>query len=279
MKKKSSYEPDYPDLRSRRQRRLRRERRVKLVLALIAILIILGLAVLFRHLAQNRLNDGFKAPLDNPTYWFEQTQEVLFLTITPTITQTPTATMPTPTFTPTVTPTPTISPTPTLTPTPKLRPRKTVEGNAADLLALAESTLTVKHYSQEADAAQYSEDWFELLGRPAPFDPAEVYPNTDCTWMGVAGMLTDKRGNPQIGYFVQVGFADGSLLETLSGLFPIYGDSGYEITLARPVHPFDKPVWIQILDGNRLPASEKVYFRPSSECDKSLTMINFQKVH
>ena len=96
--------------------------------------------------------------------------------------------------------------------------------------------------------------------------------------MGVAGVLIDKRSQPQIGFFVQVGFADGSLIETLSGLFPGYGDSGYEITLARPVQAFDKPVWIQILDQNRLPASEKVYFRPSSDCSKSLTIINFQRI-
>lgn len=278
MRKKKAYEyDDLPDLKYRRQRRLRRERRIKWMLAIAAILVIIAIAVLFRHLALKNFGENFKAPLENPTYWFEQTQEVLFLTITPTISQTPTATAPTPTFTPTITSTPTISPTPTLTPTPKLRPRKTVEGNAADLLAQAESTLTVKHYSQ--GSSQYSEEWFELLGSPSSFDPAEVYPNADCTWMGVAGSLMDKRGTPQIGYYVQVGYADGSLSETLSGLFPIYGDSGYEITLGRPVHPFDKPVWIQILDANRLPASEKIYFRPSSECDKSLTMINFQKVH
>ena len=277
MRKKKINEPDYPDLRDRRQQRLRREHRIKWVLTLAAILIIIALAILFRHLALNNFSKDYKAPLENPTYWFEQTQDVLFLTITPTISQTPTATAPTPTFTPTVTATPTVSPTPTLSPTPKLRPRKTVEGNAADLLAQAESTMTVKHYQDTA--IQYSDDWFELLGSPSSFDPAEVYPNADCTWMGVAGSLMDKRGNPQIGYYVQVGFADGSFSETLSGLFPIYGESGYEITLARPVHPFEKPVWIQILDENRLPASEKIYFRPNSDCSKSLTMINFQKIH
>ena len=79
-------------------------------------------------------------------------------------------------------------------------------------------------------------------------------------------------------YYGSVGFADGSMIETLSGLFPGYGDSGYEVTLARPVQKFDKPVWIQVLDEHRLPASEKVYFRPSSDCSKSLTMINFQRI-
>lgn len=273
---KKPYDTDPMDLRNRRRKRQERERRIKWLLTLLTILIIVLIAVFFRRFALQHFGNAFKAPLENPTYWYEQTQDVLFLTITPTVTQTPTATHPTPTLTPTITSTPTVSPTPTLTPTPKLRPRITVEGNAADLLALAESTLTVKHFSQGTE--RYSDRWFELLGKPSSFDASEVYPNSDCTWMGAAGILIDKRGEPQIGYYIQVGFADGSMIETLSGLFPGYGDSGYEITLARPVHAFDKPVWIQVLDENRLPASEKIYFRPSSDCAKSLTMINFQRI-
>ena len=279
MKKKQnrSYEPDPLDLRSRRRQRQQRERLLKWILTFAAMLIILLIAVIFRRFALKHISNSYKAPIENPTSWFLQTEEVLFRTATPTVTQTFTPTVPTATFTPTVTPTPTISPTPTLTPTPKLRPRKTVEGNAADLLMQAESTLTAKHF-QQGSSAQYSEFWFELLGSPTAFDAAEVYPNSDCSWMGAAGMLVDKRGDPQIGFFVQVGFADGSLVETLSGLFPGYGPSGYELTLARPVQAFDKPVWIQILDEDRLPASEKIYFRPSADCAKSLTMINFQRI-
>ena len=270
-KQQKSYEPDPLSLRSRRQQRLKRERRIKLLMTLLAILVIIMIAVIFRRFALHHIIGDYKAPIENPTFWFEQTRENLFLTITPTISQTPTATVPSPTFTATATYTPTISPTPTLTPTPKLRPRKTVEGNAADLLAQAESTRIAKYFSE--GSAQRSDDWFELLGNLSTFNASEVYPNADCTWMGVAGVLVDKRGEPQIGYYVQVGFADGSMVETLSGLFP-----GYELTLGRPVHAFDKPLWIQVLDENRLPASEKVYFRPSSNCAKSLTMINFQKI-
>ncbi len=275
-KQQKSYEPDPLSLRTRRQQRLKRERRIKLFMTLAAILVIILIAVIFRRFALHHIIGDYKAPIENPTFWFEQTRENLFLTITPTVSQTPTATVPTPTFTATATYTPTISPTPTLTPTPKLRPRKTVEGNAADLLAQAESTRVAKYFSQ--GSAQRSDDWFELLGNLSTFNASEVYPNADCTWMGVAGVLVDKRGDPQIGYYVQVGFADGSMVETLSGLFPGYGESGYELTLGRPVHAFDKPLWIQVLDENRLPASEKVYFRPSSNCAKSLTMINFQKI-
>lgn len=274
-KRKKPYEPDPLNLRYKRQKRRRREQRIKWLLAILAVIIIAVIAILFRRFALRQFGE-FKAPIENPTYWYEQTREILFLTITPTMTPTATATVPTPTFTATVTPTPTLSPTPTLTPTPKLRPRKTVEGNAADLLAQAESTMTAKHFSQ--GAAQYSEKWFELLGVPKSFNAEEVYPNAECSWMGIAGSLVDKRNEPQIGYYIQVGFADGTLLETLSGLFPIYGDAGYEITLGRPVHPLDQLVWIQVLDEDRLPASEKVYFRPNSDCSKSLTMINFQRI-
>ena len=273
---KKPYEPDPLDLRNRRRQRQRRERRIKWFLAALTVAIIILIAIIFRQIALRHFGGEFKAPLENPTYWYQQTQDVLFLTITPTISPTPTATVPSPTLTPTETFTPTLSPTPTLTPTPKLRPRKTVEGNAAELLAQAESTMTAKHFSQ--GNTQYSDYWFETIGSPSTFDASSVYPNADCTWMGVAGVLVDKRNQPQIGFFVQVGFADGSLVETLSGLFPGYGDSGYEITLARPVQAFDKPVWIQIFDEYRLPASEKIYFRPSSDCSKSLTMINFQRI-
>jgi hypothetical protein len=273
---KKPYEPDPLDLRNRRRQRQRRERRIKWFLAALTVAVIILIAIIFRQIALRHFGGEFKAPLENPTYWYQQTQDVLFLTITPTISPTPTATVPSPTLTPTETFTPTLSPTPTLTPTPKLRPRKTVEGNAAELLAQAESTMTAKHFSQ--GNTQYSEYWFETIGSPSTFDASSVYPNADCTWMGVAGVLVDKRNQPQIGFFVQVGFADGSLVETLSGLFPGYGDSGYEITLARPVQAFDKPVWIQIFDEYRLPASEKIYFRPSSDCSKSLTMINFQRI-
>lgn len=278
-KKQKPYAPDPLSLRSRRQKRLERERRIKLLLTIAAILIIALIAVIFRRIALRQIGGPFKAPIENPTYWYEQTPHDLFSTITPTITLTPTATVPTATLTPTATFTPTISPTPTLTPTPKLRPRKTVEGNVSDLLLQAESTMIAKHYSHDTENTGASGSaWFEQLGALSRFDASEVYPNADCSWMGVAGVLIDKRGEPQIGYYIQLGFIDGSISETLSGLFPGYGDSGYELTIARPVQRLENFVWIQVFDQDHQPVSEKIYFRPSSECSRSLTIVNFQRV-
>lgn len=280
-KQRKTFDQDLPDLRQRRRRRQQRERRFKWILALIAILAIILIAVIFRRLALKYFSDTYKAPINNPTLWFEQTRDGLFSTITPTVTGTPTATVPSPTLTPTRTMTPTITLTPTLTPTPKLRPRKTVEGNAADLLMQAESTLEALHADDGPVEEEnvLSETWFEMMGNAATFNASEVYPNSDCSWMGVAGVLIDNRGEPQIGYYVQIGFEDGRIEETLSGLFPGYGESGYELTLARPVQLFEQPVWIRILDPARHIASEQIYFRPSSDCEKSLTMINFRRVH
>ena len=93
-KQQKSYEPDPLSLRTRRQQRLRRERRVKWFLTLAAILVIIVIAVIIRRFASRHFIGEYKAPNENPTYWFEQTQEILFLTATPTITQTPTATAP-----------------------------------------------------------------------------------------------------------------------------------------------------------------------------------------
>ena len=267
------------DLRYRRRNRARRERRIKWLLTVAAILVIILIAILFRRIALEHFGGDYKAPIENPTYWFEQTQGVAFSTITPTVTMTSTPTVPTPTFTATTTPTPTISPTPTLTPTPKLRPRKTVEGIAADTLLQAESTRVALLEAQKPDVTKEAADaWFELLGKMTSLDASEVYPNAECTWMGAAGVLVDKRGDPQIGYYVEIGFPDGSTVETISGLFPDYGESGYELTIARPVVQMDSPIWIRILDQDRFPASEQIYFRPSSDCAKSLTMINFQRI-
>ena len=281
MKKRKTYDQDLPDLRDRRRRRQQRERRFKWILAFIAILVIILIAVIFRRLALKYFDFSYKAPINNPTSWFEETRDGLFSTITPTITKTPTATVPSPTPTATRTLTPTITLTPTLTPTPKLRPRKTVEGNAADLLMQAESTLIARFTNEEPDEAEIimSDTWFEMLGSASTFNASEVYPNSDCSWMGVAGVLIDNRGESQIGYYVQIGFDDGTVSETLSGLFPGYGESGYELTLARPVQAFEQPVWIRILDPARHIASEQIYFRPSSDCEKSLTMFNFRRIH
>lgn len=273
-------QPDSLDLRYRRQRRRERERRIKWLLVLIGILAIILIAVIFRRYALKHL-DNYKAPIENPTYWYgSETEEGIFSTITPTITLSPTATVPSATPTATRTMTPTITLTPTLTPTPKLRPRKTVEGNAADLLMQAESTLAAMHAEaeKENEAEIVSDSWFELLGEMTLFDAAEVYPNSDCSWMGAAGVLIDNRGDPQIGCYVQIGLPDGTIEETLSGLFPGYGESGYELTIARPIRAFDEPIWIRVLDPAGHIASEKIYFRPNSDCAKSLTMINFRRV-
>ena len=65
-------------------------------------------------------------------------------------------------------------------------------------------------------------------------------PTGDITrWMGDLYTEASQRAESEPG-------ADGEIRETMSGLFEIYGPSGYEITLARPVQRIEGPLWIQL---------------------------------
>lgn len=259
------------------KKRRQQEQRQRIFLTALFLLFFTMLAWMVWSLLTHRFSFGNEQPEQEAHHWYEQTQEVLFPTVTGTAT--PTATPTVPTATPTLTPTytPTVTFTPTLSPTPKIHKRTTHEVSPADLLLIAEKTKAAEIEQKKAERAD-TETWFEITGDPTAADASRIYDNADCTWMGVAGTLTDKRGTPQIGYYVQVGFPDGTLIETLSGLYPNYGESGYELTLARPLTIFEEPIWICVLDDSRTPVSDRIWFRPGRSCDKTLTLINFTRV-
>ncbi len=214
----------------------------------------------------------------------------MFSTVTGTPTFTATATVPTATISVTPTETATVTPTSTVSPTPKLRTRTPSAGERLPtstpllLLNAAETEIAALKVAETAisiSTPPYAtpDAWFEMQGRPGAVNADIIYPNAECSWMGVAGLVNDVRGDPIMGKYVQVGnFEDGEIRETLSGLFPIYGESGYEITIARPVQEIPHPLWIQLLNEAHVPISEKIYFKPSSSCDRSLVLINFQRI-
>jgi hypothetical protein len=90
------------------------------------------------------------------------------------------------------------------------------------------------------------------------------------------------NGEAVRGLFVQLG---GSMPGEVSmdnlvmtGLAPQYGPGGFEFTLA------DKPVasngtlWIQLLDQQNLPLSDRIYFNTFDDCQKNLIIIFFTQV-
>jgi hypothetical protein len=179
-----------------------------------------------------------------PTATLTPTQpQVLPGTWTPTITPTPTATQ-------TLTPTDTPTPTETSTPAP---PTDTVPNTAYNYL---------------------------LRGLPAYLAGSVIHPDDGCK-LWIAGQAFDMKGSPVIGITVQMG---GTLnrknvyLLSLTGTALQYGQGGYEFVLAEEALASSEDVWIQLLNQEMVPISERVFFNTFADCEKNLVLINFKQV-
>jgi len=124
---------------------------------------------------------------------------------------------------------------------------------------------------------------FELqTGSPSAITGTEFHPDAGCNWSGVAGQATSLNGEAVRGLFVQLGGSmpgeAGMDNLVMTGLAPHYGPGGFEFTLA------DKPVasngtlWIQLLDQQNLPLSDRIYFNTFDDCQKNLIIIFFTQV-
>ena len=119
-------------------------------------------------------------------------------------------------------------------------------------------------------------------GSPVAIDGAQFHPDAGCKWSGVAGQATSLNGEAVKGLFVQLG---GSLpgvesLDnlTMTGLAPQYGQGGFEITLSDQLIASNDTMWIQLLDQQNLPLSNRVYFNTYNDCSKNLVIIYFDQV-
>ncbi len=167
---------------------------------------------------------------------------------TPTVATTPVPSAPIATHTPLVTDTPAVSPTafgPTSTSTP------------------GTYTFVVQ------------------TGSPSAISGSTFHPEAGCDWSGVAGQATSLNGEAVRGLFVQLG---GSMPETeqvnkrvMTGLADEYGPGGFEITLADKLVASDGTLWIQLVDQQNLPLSERVYFNTYADCEKNLIIIYFNQ--
>lgn len=190
----------------------------------------------------NVVINGQQGPTTTPTL----IQMQATWTSSPTLEMTPTNT-PRPTFTsiPTNTPFSLVPPTktpkpPTLTPTPK-----------------APFTASVS----QQDSTLY-------------------HPDLACNWAGIGGAVVDAKNTPVIGMVVVLrGSLDGKLIElqTVSGINPEYGPSGFEFVLGNTPIKTDKDLYIQLVDQSNLPLSEKIYVSTSSECTKNLVLVRLKK--
>ena len=222
---------------------------------LITIVLVLGISLVIFFNPHSALNP-FPPPLvlaAQPTQGFEQSNP----------------------HTATVPPTETYTPVPTLTPT--LRSTSTLPPSPTPFIL------------------------YTLSPTPEPTDPPEGYPfilqengaivianishpDLGCNWMGVAGQVFDLSGGPVTGLLIRLGgeipkVDIPSEMLSLTGAALNYGRVGYyEFTLADQPVASEQSVWVQLVDQENIPLSEKIYFDTYDTCDKNLIIINFKQV-
>lgn len=105
-----------------------------------------------------------------------------------------------------------------------------------------------------------------------------THPELGCSWTGVAGQAFDLSNAPVVGLTVKLG---GDLqgvpkeMLSLTGTASQYGPGGYEFTLAQQVYKSTGTLYVQLIDQNGLPLSDKIYFDTFDACEKALVILNF----
>ena len=165
-------------------------------------------------------------------------------TPSPTLVMTPTDT-PRPTFTPISTSTPFSLVPPTKTPKPTSTPKAPFTAS----ISQTESTL--------------------------------IHPDlAACAWAGIGGTVVDASNSPVIGVVIVLrGSLDGKLIDqpTVSGINKEYGQSGFEFVLGNAPVKTDKTLYVQLVDQNSVPLSDKIFVSTSTDCAKNLVLVRFKK--
>lgn len=106
-----------------------------------------------------------------------------------------------------------------------------------------------------------------------------IHPEFECNWAGIGGTVVDANNSDVIGTVVVLrGFLDGSSVEqqNLSGINKEYGQSGFEFVLGNTPIASNKTLYVQLVDLNNIPLSDKVEITTSSDCAKNLVLIRFK---
>ena len=98
----------------------------------------------------------------------------------------------------------------------------------------------------------------------------------------MAGQATSLNGEAVRGLFVEIGGmlpgVESVQNLVMTGLAPQYGFGGFEITIANQLVASEGSLWIQLLDQQNLPLSDRVYFNTYPDCQKNLVIIYFNQV-
>ena len=90
----------------------------------------------------------------------------------------------------------------------------------------------------------------------------------------------DLNNSPVIGMVVVLrGSLDGKSIEqqTVTGINKEYGPSGFEFVLGSAPFASSKTLYVQLVDLQNIPLSEKVFVTTSVDCAKNLVLVRFKK--
>jgi len=107
-----------------------------------------------------------------------------------------------------------------------------------------------------------------------------IHPELACNWAGIGGTVVDLNNSPVIGMVVVLrGNLDGNSIEqqTVTGINKEYGPSGFEFVLGNAPVASSKTLYVQLVDLQNIPLSEKVVLTTSTDCGKNLVLVRFKK--
>jgi hypothetical protein len=107
------------------------------------------------------------------------------------------------------------------------------------------------------------------------------HPDAGCNWMGVAGQVVDKNNSPILYLTIHLGGTVGDKVVdyfSLSGTAPAYDPGGFEFILGNQPVASTQTLWIQLLDQQKMPFTDKIYLDTFGDCAKNLIMVRFKKV-
>ena len=180
-------------------------------------------------------------------------------------------------------PDPTNTPFPTETSTPIPPPTLTVGPYAT--LPPSPTPFTLSSPTATLEPTEPSRGYQYELQQGSPIAIANIsHPDLACEWMGVAGQVFDLSGGPVTGLLIQLGgripgVALPKDMLSLTGAALNYGRVGYyEFTLADEPVASNGSLWVQLVNQEYVPLSEKIYFDTYDSCDRNLIIINFKQV-
>lgn len=114
-------------------------------------------------------------------------------------------------------------------------------------------------------------------GSPAAL-PNFANPDAACDWMGTAGQVFDSEGNVIPGLTIHIGSSEEiEFVQSYSvtGQATAYGAGGYEVQISSTPKTTQNTFWIQVLDPDGKPLSDRIFFDTYDDCEKNLILINF----